>query len=128
MENQPTQQTQTSVMPAQTAAPMPQPVQNQSSSGSKLIWIILAIIIILLLVGGAYYYFANSAKNNSASLYPTPAVSTQGALQETPTPTVTPIQSSSDLNGALNQVDSTNPQAAGAGLNQNTRDSISFSQ
>ncbi len=116
------------VLPQQSAQ---QPVgaagAPQASAGrSKLMWIILAVVVLLLLAGGTYYYFAMAQNNANLSAYPSPTViPTSTEATEAPTSTVTPIQSSSDLDGALNQVDSTDT-SAGIGLDQNTQDSTTF--
>ncbi len=114
--------------PVAVPVPAPQSVQSQqvpappSSSGSKMLWIVLAVVVILLLVAGGYYYFSMSKNNESLSDYPTPTVMPQNGT-ETPTPTA--IQSASDLNDALIQVDSTTPSAT-TELDRNTLDSTSF--
>lgn len=109
-------------MPTQGAAPIQTP---PSTGGSKKLWIVLAVVILLLIFGG-YYYFV--ASNNSSNLSATPTVIPQNtAITITPTPTATPIQNESDLNGALNQIDITTPSAT-TELDQNAADSTTFTQ
>lgn len=119
--------------------PESQPVQPQgqggttpggdSGSSKRLLWIAI-IFIVLALVGfaGWYYYSMNQINNSAVTGYTNTQIATP-----TPTPTpstdqVTPIQNSSDLNGALNQVDSSSTSAIQQDLNQNTSDSTGFSQ
>lgn len=119
--------------PAGMPAPESQPVQSMPSStppstgSSKKLLMILAVVV-LLLAFGAYYYFA--AGSNNSNLSATPTVMPQNtAVTITPTPTtvITPIQNSSDLNGALNQIDTATPSAS-TDLNQNAADSTTFTQ
>lgn len=113
-----------------TAAPMPEPASAPppSSSGkNKMLWLVLALVV-LLLAGGAYYYFVISKSSTDLSAYPASAVIPTGEEPlETPAPTVTPIGNSSDLDGALNQIDSADTSATSE-LNANTQDSTTFSQ
>ncbi len=112
------------VMPA--SAPM-----SSGGGSKKIIYIILTIIIVLLIGAGVYYYLnATAVTQPTVSVYPTPTptVATQSAQTEGTSPTITPIQNASDLNGALNQVDSSTNSSIQSDLNQNTQDSSSFSQ
>jgi len=125
-----------------TAAPMPEPqpqpeYQPQPSSappsspgegGSKKMLYILGAILLLLFLGvGAYYYFAGSLNPATNDTNAVPTV-IQQVITEEPSPTVTPIESTSDLDGALNQIDGMDPSTAEAELNANTQDSTTFSQ
>ncbi len=103
------------------------PIQPKSSGSKIFLYVILSIVLLLLVAGGVYYYYMNSLNNSAlTTTYPTPTVMPQTTA--TPTPTITPIQSSADLNGALNQIENTSPDSAGTELNANTTDSTTFSE
>ncbi|MEX2007405.1 MAG: hypothetical protein WD992_01415 [Candidatus Levyibacteriota bacterium] len=108
--------------------PQPEPAApppSQNTGSSKKTLYILGLVVLLLLGVGAYYYFANSLNPATNDTGVAPTVIQQVITQE-PTPTVTPIESSADLDGALNQIDGMDPAAVEAELNANTQDSTTF--
>lgn len=96
-----------------------------------MLYIILAIIVMLLIAAGVYYYLqATRVSSSNVSVYPTPtsAAPTSTSAASSSAEQAVPVENSTGLDSALNQVNGTSTSSVGAGLDQNTQDSTSFSQ
>lgn len=100
-----------------------QPVESQLAvnTENKLLLYLAGAAIVLVLILAAIFlsgFLGNSNKKENIVQQPQP---TTGVSQE-------PITSQQDVANALQQIDSANPDAVGAGLDQNSADASSFSQ
>jgi flagellar basal body-associated protein FliL len=115
--------------PVVEQASVPQaPVVTNGSK--KMLYVAIAVVVLALLAGALYFVMVS---NKNTAVVPGYNMGSQ-SISATPTPTptpessVTPIKNSSDLNGALNQVNASDTSSLSAGLDQNTSDSTTFSQ
>lgn len=121
MQSQPTPSMSAPVQPAAPTTPVPAPESAPKKSRSMLLVFsaIVVVAVILLAAAGYFYYKNNNNKNlnayaptNTAANYATPS-----AQAVSPTPVVS-VESSSDLDKVVNELNSTDDSALQSDLNQ----------
>ena len=127
MDNQDNTQINNTMENAQPNQPVEsKPVSNTPpKTDNKLLLYLAGAAIVLVLILAAVFlsgFLGNSNKKEDIVQQSQPTTApTTGVSQE-------PITNQQDVVNALQQVENANPDAVGAGLDQNTADASSFSQ